>query len=130
MPCTATAVNQYDIHDPVRLAAVYTLGTSGDGYDPTVVRLRILDPLGAITVFVYGTDVELERSSAGSYAAIIRPLRAGLFTYRFEAEDTGDEARYGDEEWKFIVRRSAFYDPDGTPSVGSGSTGGFDGGTP
>lgn len=131
MTCTAqAAVNQYDIHDPVELFTAYTLDSTSEGYDPTVVRVRILDPLGVITVFLYGTDAELVRDSLGHYSVIIRPTIAGLFTYRWEAEDTGTESRYGDDEWKFIVRRSPFYEPTGTPSVGSGGSAGFDGGSP
>lgn len=130
MTCTAAAVNEYDIHDPVELYTAYTLDSSSEGYDPTVVRARILDPLGVITVFLYGTDAELVRDGLGQYSVIIRPTVAGLFTYRWEAEDTGTDARYGDEERQFIVRRSAFYQPTGVPSAGSGGSAGFDGGSP
>lgn len=130
MACAAAAVNTYDIHDAVELTGVFTLAGSGEGYDPTVVRVRILDPLGVITIFLYGTDAELERDAVGSYLTIIRPTVAGLFTYRWEAEDSGSDARYGAEERQFLVRRSRFYEPVGTPSVGSGGSAGFDGGTP
>lgn len=128
MTCAATAVSYYDIGDPVELLGAFA--AAGGGYDPTVVRVRILDPLGVITVYVYGVDAEVVRAAAGSYSIIIRPTVAGLFTYRWEAEDSGSEARYGSEEDQFIVRRSPFYEPTGTPSVGSGGSAGFDGGSP
>lgn len=129
MACAAAlALNEYDITDPVEL--LVTFAAAGGGYDPTVVRVRVLDPLGVITIYVYGTDPEIVRDVAGSYSIIIRPTVAGLFTYRWEAEDSGSEARYGAEEWKFKVKRSAFYEPTGIPSVGSGGSAGFDGGSP
>jgi hypothetical protein len=130
MTSAAAAVNQYDIGDAVQLLGTFTLGSSGEGYDATVVRVRILDPLGVITICVYGTDVEVVQDDTGEYSIIIRPTVAGLFTYRWEAEDSGDNARYGAEESRFLVRRSAFYEPTGTPSVGSSGSAGFDGGSP
>lgn len=120
----------FDIGDPVKLEGSSVLASSGAGYDSTVVRMRITDPLGVITVYVYGVDAELTRVTDGSYLLIIRPTVAGLFKARYESEDSGSDARYGADEWHFIVRRSAFYEPTGTPSVGSGGSAGFDGGTP
>lgn len=132
MSCASPArvVNYYHIGQAVELPATYILDSTGEGFDPDVVRVRIEDPLGVITVFVYGVDAELVRDGEGAYSIIIRPTIAGLFKYRTEAEDPSIESRYGADEWHFIVRRSAFYEPTGTPSVGSGGSAGFDGGSP
>lgn len=40
---------------------------SGSLVDPTSVRAVVADPSGAETVYVYGTDAELTRTSTGVY---------------------------------------------------------------
>lgn len=81
---------------------------SGNDYDPAVVTLRVLDPCGTETSYVYGTDDEVTRTDSGNYVGTIRPDSAGRWRRRWEAE-TDDVTEIADEG-DFLVQDSAFFD--------------------
>ena len=128
MSCNGT-YNTYDISDPVELLAVFDLESSGLPHDPEVVGVQVLAPNRILTSYVYGTDVELVKDAAGNYSLITYPGTHGFYYYRWEAEDSSDQARTGAEEHRFLVRYSRIASAESF-AAGDGSAGGFDGGTP
>jgi hypothetical protein len=128
MSCNGGSNNTYDISDPVELLATFTLNSLGTGYDPEVVRVEIASPDYVIQSYVYGTDSELIRDSSGSYSLITFPTMPGRYHYRWEAEDSSSDAREGAQEASFLVRYSYIQAAESWSATGS--TGGFDGGTP
>lgn len=66
----------------------------GAAVDPDTVAFRTRSPCGIEARYVYGTNTEVERSSAGSYIATVPLSEAGKWLLRwvstgpiFEAED-------------------------------------------
>lgn len=77
----------------------------GDAVDPTTVTFKTYDPCGDITTYVYLTDSEITRASAGNYLADIQPEQPGRWRYRWQTTGTGTVfATEGD----FIVQASPF----------------------
>jgi len=56
----------YDIGDGRRFTATYT-DIDGAAADPTTVTVRIREPDGTVTAYVYGTDAEVVKSTTGVY---------------------------------------------------------------
>lgn len=59
-------MNQYQRGDLVRGTALFT-NAAGAATDPTTITATRTNPAGSATAYVYGTDVELVRDSAGAY---------------------------------------------------------------
>jgi len=59
-----TDVNIYDIGDNVTMAAAFT--SNSVATDPTGVTFKIKLPSGAVTTYVYSTDVQLIKDSTGN----------------------------------------------------------------
>ncbi len=92
-----------------RVLTVNFTDASGNDYDPEVVTLRVMDPCGTETSYVYGTDSEVVRVDSGNYTATIRPDRGGRWLRRWEAQ-TDDVIELADEG-EFLVQYSRFEDP-------------------
>ncbi len=95
------------INSPIGLTINF-VDESGNDYDPEVVTLRIMDPCGVETAYVYGTDDEVTRTDSGNYVGTIRPGSAGRWLRRWEAE-TDDVMELADEG-DFLVQDSRFFD--------------------
>lgn len=77
----------------------------GVAIDPATVTLKTLSPCGTETSYVYGTDAEVQRQSAGLYLGDITPDRAGRWRFRWESTGTGQTTVIEDS---FIVQASKF----------------------
>ncbi len=101
------APGKHYVNSPVALAINFA-DASGNDYDPEVVTLRIMDPCGIETSYVYGTDDEVTRSDSGNYVGTIRPDRGGRWYRRWEAQ-TDDVIEIVDEG-EFLMQYSVFQD--------------------
>jgi uncharacterized protein YfaS (alpha-2-macroglobulin family) len=76
-------INTYLIGAVVKLTGTFT-DLDGDAIDPDTVTLRIKEPDGTITVYVYSTDLELVRDGVGEYHVDWAADQAGEYCFRFE----------------------------------------------
>lgn len=98
------AATSFDVGDVVRLAGNFQ-NQSGTDVDPGVVTVKVKNPIGAVTAYVYGTDAEVIRDSAGNYHADIAADKEGVWFYRWE----GSGVNKGAGEDSFTVADSQFY---------------------
>jgi hypothetical protein len=75
----------YDIGDGQRISGEFR-DISDQLVDPDVVQFQFKTPAGAITTYVYGTDDELVKDSAGHYHVDVKFASAGLHYYRWLVE--------------------------------------------
>lgn len=61
----------------------------GTDIDPTTITLKTYNPYGQEASYVYGTDDEVQRESAGDYYGDITPTIAGQWRFRWESTGTG-----------------------------------------
>lgn len=98
------ATNTYDVGDVVRLTG--TFENQSDAYvDPGGVQVKVKNPLGTSTTYVYGTDAEVMKTSTGNYYIDIEASLEGVWYYRWE----GLTSNKGAAEHSFQVRDSQFY---------------------
>lgn len=91
----------YDRGDLVGVQATFKTA-DGTLVDPTAVTFMVRNPDDRVTTFVYGTDSDLTRISAGFYQCVLDINKAGTWHYRWASTGTGQAA----EEGSFIVRVS------------------------
>ena len=96
-------MNQYSKGDLVRCSAAFAT-SAGAATDPTSVRFQVRNPAGTTTEYVYGTDAQLVRSSAGSFYVDVNANMVGTWRYRFYSTGTGQAA----DEGAFKVKDSWF----------------------
>lgn len=94
-------INSYVYKNLVRLVGEFR-DQDDNLFDPTVVRVVIEDPAGVPVTYIYGTDPELIRDTAGTYHAVVAAAVEGRWKYRWEANENGE---FG-EEFVFIIKRS------------------------
>lgn len=95
----------YDLGEGVYVRASFTDPATGDPSDPTTVTLRVLAPsqaAGVPTVYVYGTDPEVQKTATGEYRALLVAGETGLWQYRWEGENVAPAILEG----TYIVRRT------------------------
>lgn len=95
----------YDIGDAPRFSVTFEV--DGAVQDPTTLRFKFKEPGGTETTYIYGTDAELVRDSAGAYHVDLALNTAGVWHVRWVG--TGNAA--GAEEYSVKVGRSAFDSP-------------------
>jgi len=95
-----------DIGDTLRLAVTFRNSASAVA-DPTTVTLKIREPNGTETDYVYGTDIEVSRDSAGAYRFDLMLDASGDWYVRWIG--TGAVATATEE--RIRVARSQFSDP-------------------
>lgn len=100
------APGKHYVNSPIYIPVNFK-DSSGNDVDPDTVTLRVLDPCGAETSYVYGTDSEITRDDAGDYTASITPDSEGRWNYRWQTTGTGTTSAF---EGNFLVQVSAFYD--------------------
>jgi hypothetical protein len=102
----------YEIGDAVRIKTwtwqvAGFLNVNGALADPTVVTLKVRDPVGAETTYVYSASA-IVRDSVGKYHFDLGPLvLAGIWHYRW----IGAGAVVAAAENRFAVKPSAFTNP-------------------
>ena len=97
-----TDVNIYDIGDNVTMAAAFT--SNSVATDPTGVTFKIKLPSGAVTTYVYSTDVQLIKDSTGNYHVCWTITMKGTNHFRF----AGTGALIAAEEDSFYVNETNF----------------------
>ena len=91
----------HDQGDQCRLITTFK-NALGVETDPTGVSFTIKSPDGAVMTYVYGTDVELGKTSTGVYYVDVTPTMPGRHIYRWIA--TG--ALVTAESSEFYARRN------------------------
>ena len=98
------ATNTHDVGDVVRLTGTFK-NQAGAFVDPGGVRVRVKNPLGTATVYVFGVDAGVIKDSVGNYHLDIDADQEGVWFYRWEGITTNK----GAGEHSFEVRDSQFY---------------------
>ena len=88
----------YDIGDKVKVFTIFYI--NGVATDPTEIQVEVTNPLGVRTVYIYGTDVEVETDGAGSFYMYVYPDKSGDWFYNWIGTGTVHTA----EEEGFNVR--------------------------
>lgn len=101
--------NTYDIGDVVRVSGAFAT-SAGTAVDPATVKFRIRRPDRTIDFYEYGVDGEVIKDAVGNYHMDILIDQSGTWYYRVE----GITTNRGAEENSIIIRRSKFYDREGT----------------
>jgi len=96
-------MNTYDSGDVVRINVAFT-NLAGATVDPGTVTVKVKNPVGVKTTYVYGIAVEVVKDDVGLYHMDLEPTIQGVWSYRFE----GTGANKGSEENTFQIRESAF----------------------
>jgi len=91
----------HDVNDTRKLQATFK-DVNGVAQDPTTVTFNMVEPDGAATPYVYGTDAELVRESAGVYYVNWSITQPGRHTWSMKG--TGLVAQ--EEEHEFYAKRS------------------------
>ena len=99
---------KYYVNTTMRIEAIFT-DDSGAYVDPTTVTFTTMSPARAETAYVYGTDSEMQRLSAGRYAADIVPDESGRWHYKWTTTGTGKAIVMEDD---FLIQYSVFEDED------------------
>lgn len=84
--------NTYHQGNIIRVTGTWT-DVDGDPLDPTVVRFEMQNPAGTVTSYVYGTDIQLVKASAGVYYVDIDASISGIWYYRFYSTGVGQAGR-------------------------------------
>jgi len=79
-------INIYENGQKVKCAVMFTV--SDIATDPTTVTAKVKDPSGNVSTYVYGTDEEVVKSSAGNYYIDVTTDEKGLWHFRFEGTGT------------------------------------------
>ena len=66
--------------------SVSVFDSAGVAADPGALRLKVKPPTGAVTTYIYGTDVIVVKDSTGCYHADILLTAAGQWAYRWELD--------------------------------------------
>lgn len=75
-------VSSYDVGDLIELKGTF-LNDAGVATDPTTIVFKIRPDSGDLTTYVFGTDAELVRVSAGIYTVNWIVVDEGIHQYRF-----------------------------------------------
>lgn len=79
----------YNIGDDAKLTATF-LDSTGANIDPATVSLKVKDPTGTTTTFVYPTNIS--KVTTGVYTYTQDCTLAGLWKYRWYSTGTGKAA--------------------------------------
>lgn len=92
-----------DRHDMIR-ATVTFANTSGTATDPDTITWTLRAPSGVETDYVYGTDSEVTRSSAGVYVLAVALDQSGQWDVRARGTGAVEQTVIG----KVVVDRDRF----------------------
>jgi hypothetical protein len=85
----------YKIYNRINITVTFTL--DGVAADPTAVAFKIETPAGIETMYEYGVDTEITKSSTGIYVMSFVPDEYGK--YKYAARSTGASVdRFSDGE--------------------------------
>lgn len=92
------------VNTGLRLTEIFR-DLDGDLVDPSTVTFKTFSPCCVQHSYVYGTDSEVIRVSAGKYAADIQPDEVGRWRWRWETTGTGTLFAV---EGDFLIQDSPF----------------------
>lgn len=95
-------MNTYHTSQQVRLQSTFDL--DGVLTDPGTITFKLKVPSGGVTTYVYGTDAQLKRASAGTYYVDYTISEEGVHSFRF----VGTGAVVASNEQQFQSLDSAF----------------------
>ena len=98
------ALPHHDIGDLIPVSATFK-NAAGTATDPTTITFKLQSPAAVVTSYVYPTDAQLVRDSAGVYHVDVPLAAAGVWYYRFE----GTGAVAATEDGVLIADPSPFY---------------------
>ena len=93
-------MNEYQVGDLVKCSGTFTVG--GTPTDPTITTFRFMSPDHVLTSYVYNTDAQLVRDSAGVFHVNLSVTLSGIWHFRFE----GTGAAQAADESEFFVEES------------------------
>ena len=102
---TPDTISTYTYGQTVRLSC--NIQVAAVDSDPSALTFKMRVGGAAPVEYVYGTDSELVKDSAGDYHVDWRIQSEQLHAYRFESGDSGPAQ--GAEEHHFKVRNSRFH---------------------
>lgn len=73
-----------------RLSATFKV--NGMATDPAAVTFKLRDPAGTLTTYVYGTDAQLVRDSAGAFHVDWPVAAAGRHFVKWDGDGAADVA--------------------------------------
>ena len=73
----------HDVGDKPRVTCTFTDVDTSTKVDPNTVSVTVTDPTGTATTYVYGTDAEVIRDSAGVYHTDVLLNIEGRWTVRW-----------------------------------------------
>lgn len=91
------------------LTAAFT-NSNGQASDPSTVVFKTYSPCGKISIYTYGTDANVSKSSTGNYAASFVADHAGRWRTRWEGTDAIGNVIVIEDS--FNVQMSRFEDCD------------------
>jgi hypothetical protein len=97
------AIKVYPYLTTVRLLATWKL--SNVAIDPDTVTVRIINPAGTVTTFIYITNAEVVRDSTGVFRYDLALTVEGIYYYRFEGVGPGVNSSF---DGKLECSRSSF----------------------
>lgn len=77
----------FQIESLVRVTASFA--EEGTPFDPDTVTIRVRNPLGSVTEYLYGTSPEVVREAGGIYHLDIETTASGDWRYRWKASGPG-----------------------------------------
>lgn len=92
------APGKYYAGSPVRVGAHFEDDTGTD-VDPSTVTFVWRSPDGTETTYVYGTNANVVRSSAGDFYAEVTPTEGGRWRYAWSTTGTNKTIRF----WGTVV---------------------------
>ncbi len=102
---TTETIPMLDIGDTADLPLLVKRGSDGALVDPDALTLTVLSPAGAVSVYTFGTDLEVERISEGAFRGLVPCTVDGTWTARWLG--TGDNAG-ASADFTYVVRARAF----------------------
>jgi len=99
---TTQTAQIYDVGDLVTLKVSFRVGTINT--DPTVITLKVKNPIGLVTLYTYGVDSGLLRNAIGDYQFDLIVDTEGDWWYRWQGTGNCVAA----EDRRLYVRDSVF----------------------
>lgn len=102
-------MQKHDHGDLVRVSAEFR-NTAGVLTDPTTISFSFKTPSGVETTYVYGTNAQVGRTSAGLFFVDLQANESGVWVWRFKGTGAVEQS----DEGQFFVQPTDF---TGTPSA-------------
>lgn len=100
-------MNRYSPGSTVTLSVSFATSASpSQAVDPATIALRVTDPLGNETDYLYSNG-GVTRTAQGAYSCAVQVVQAGYWKYRWEAQG----GVFAAGESRFLISASLFPNP-------------------